>query len=219
MRPKITFRDARPKRFIQGKIRLHEDVELDVELAALIILWREKYRRFKDRAFTPLRMDVRATLQALAEIPDSGAEKAVRLLDSHTHACIKHAAWLDYRRQFPEPAPIPPGALSIQQVYAGRVVLAISPIRLRDLAALALTVLPKNTGGAPRINSFDHFFACELAHHWMRINGTEPTVETFASDNDGTPFSMWAAEMFSRVGVPRKDHTKVLKLAIDQLAK
>lgn len=192
MRPKKTFRDARPKSFFWG-IPRPDDAELDAELAATLSIWRAKYQRFKDRTFNPPMMDVRATLEALAEIPDDRADNAVRLLDQHTRACIKHAAWLDS------------GALSI---------LAISPQRLRELAALAVSVLPKNTGGAPRINSLDHFFACELVHHWLRIYGTEPMVHNY-----GTPFTEWATDMFDRVGMPRVDHDKVLRDAKKEVIK
>lgn len=159
-------------------------------------------------------MDVRATLQALTEIPDDRADNAVRLLDSHTFACIKHAAWLDYRREFPEPAPISPGLLSIMKVDAGRVVLAFPPSKLRELAMLALSVLPKDASGRPRINSLDHLFACELVCHWIRIYGTKPTVHHY-----GTPFSEWAGDMFNRVGVPRIDQERVLREARNEVIK
>lgn len=214
MRPKKTFRDPRLKQFVRGKTRLLEDGELDAELAALLTLWREKYQRFEDRTFNPPMMDIRATLEALTEIPDDRADSAVRLLDSHTSACIKHAAWLDYRREIPEPAPIPPNAMLIRKPTGHGVGLAISPQRLRELAALALSVLPKDVGGRPRINSLDHLFACELVRHWLRIYGTKPTVHYY-----GTPFTEWAADMFNRVGLPRVDHDKVLRDAINEAIK
>ena len=228
MKPKKTFRDARLKSYFRGAPR-HDDAELDAELAATLSIWRAKYQRFKDRTFNPPMMDVRATLQALAEIPDDRADKAVRLLDSHTFARIKHAAWLDYRQQFPEPAPIPPGALSIRQVVAGRVVMAISPSRLRELAALAVSVLPKDTGGRTPINSLDHLFVCELVHHWLRIHGTEPTIDCVGTGNfDGTEFMRWVCDMFWHIGVERekvhntiypKDQRKVLRDAINEVIK
>lgn len=189
-------------------------MKFDAELASSLTMWRAKYQRFKDRTFTPLQMDVRATLLALSKISDDAACKAVRQLDSETYARIKNAAYLDFRRKFPKPAPIPSNALSIRKVVAGRVVLAISPQRLRELASLALSELPKNVGGRPRKNSLDLLFACALVHHWIRIKDTKPTAQ-----DGGTLFMDWASEMFKCVGAPRKDHTKVLKRAISEVKK
>lgn len=207
MRPKKTFRDPRLKQVFWGEILL-KDAELDAELSASLSIWRAKYQRFKDRTFNPPMMDVRATLEALAEIPDDRADSAVRLLDSHTRARIKHAAWLDS------------GALSI---------LAIPPQRLRELAALALSVLPKDTGGRPRINSLDHLFACALVRHWLRIYGTKPTIDCDGTgDFDGTEFMRWVSDMFRRIGVERtkkrnticpKDQRQVLRDAINEVLK
>lgn len=228
MRPKKTFRDPRLKQFFWGEIRL-KDAELDAELAALLSIWRAKYQRFKDRTFNPPMMDVRATLEALAEIEDDRADSAVRLLDSHTRACIKHAAWLDYRRKFPEPAPIPPSALLIRKPTGHGVGLAVSPQRLRELAALALSVLPKDTGGRPRINSLDHLFACALVRHWLRIYGTKPTIDCDGTgDFDGTEFMRWVSDMFRRIDVERtkkhnticpKDQRQVLRDAVNEVIK
>lgn len=214
MRHKITFHDTHLKRVFWG-IASDADAELDADLARSLAGWRAKYQRFKDRKFTPLRMDVRATLEALAKIPNDDADKAVRLLDSETYCRLKNAALLDFRRKFPKPAPIPPGALLIMQAAAGRAELAISPSRLRELATLALSALPKNTGGAPLKNSLDHLFACALVHHWKRINGTEPTA--CPEKDGGSRFADWATDMFKRVGMPRKDHTKVLQRAIREV--
>jgi len=197
MRPKITFRDPRVKCFFRGITPPAGEGIDDAALAELISIWRAKYQRFDDRAINPLRMDVRATLERLTTTPDSEAGNALRLLDSETRASLIHAALLDFRRANPEPAPCPSDALLIQ---SGRV---------RELAALALSVMTENTGGRPRINSLDHFFACELVRHWIRIKGKKPSAQYI-----GTDFTEWAADMFARVGAPRKDHTKVLQQAI-----
>lgn len=215
MRPKITFRDIRLKRFFRGiKPPAGEGLD-DAALAELISIWRAKYKRFNDRTFNPPMMDVRATLETLTAIEDDCADSAVRLLDSHTNSCIKNAARLDYRRKFPDPAPIPPSALLIRKPTGHGVGLAVSPQRLRELAALALSALPKDVGGRPRINSLDHIFACELVRHWLRINDTNPTVHNY-----GTPFTAWAAGMFDCVGAPpRKDQYTVLRKARNEVIK
>ena len=198
-------------------------------MAALLAGYRAKYYRFKNITFKPLRkdeqeqfkeltltprlMDVHATLQALAEIPDAGVDKAIRLLDSETYTHLKRAAYLDYRREHPKPDPIPPDALLIRKVIEGRVCLAISPQRLRELAALALSELPKkDAGGRPPIDGLNHLFACALVHHWIRIKGTTPSA------HEVSPFAKWAAGMFKRVGAPaRSDYREVLRSAIEEV--
>ncbi|MDZ4202791.1 MAG: hypothetical protein U1C96_11680 [Gallionella sp.] len=176
-------------------------------MASLLAGWRAKYYRFKDSAFTPPERDVRATLGALEKIPDDQACNAVRRLDSDTYARIKHAAYLDFRQTNPT-GKIPLSTLQIQKAGNGRKVLAISAQRLRELATLALTTSPQNSGGRPRINSLDYLFACALVHYWKNHEPTKPTAQ------DGSKFMEWVSDMFNRVGRSCEDHTKVLKTAI-----
>lgn len=211
MRSKIIYRDLRLKRSFWG-VRSPRDNDLEPGLVRLLAGWRAKYYRFKDPAFTPPERDVRATLQALEKIPDDQANDAVRLLDSDTYARIKHAAYLDYRQTNPT-GKIPLSALQIQKAGNGRAVLAIPVQRLRELATLALTASPQNSGGRPRINSLDYLFACVLVHYWKSNEQTKPTAQ------DGSKFMKWVSEMFARIGAPREDHTKVLKMAIRDINK
>lgn len=206
MRPKITFRDSRLKRSFWG-VRSPRDNDLEPGLVRLLAGWRAKYYRFKDPAFTPPERDVRATLQALEKIPDNQADDAVRQLDSDTYARIKHSAFLDYRLTNPS-GEIPTSALQIRKGRNGRAVLAIHPRRLRELATLALTALPKNIGGRPRVNSLDYLFAFALVRYWKSTEPTKPTAQ------DGSKFMEWVSDMFNRVGRSCEDHTKVLKAAI-----
>lgn len=148
---------------------------------------------------------MRATLEALTKLPDESADNAVRVLDSETYSCLKHAAYLDYRREHPKPAPIPSNALTIIEAARGRAVLSIPPQRLRDLATLALSALPENQGGRPRINSLDHLFACALVCYWEKLG--KPLK--------GKLFKVWASDMFELVGAPRKDLNAVLRHAIE----
>ena len=212
MRPKITFRKifraelCIHKRSFWG-VRSPGDNDLEPSLESLLAGWRAKYFRFKDPAFTPPERDVRATLQALKNIPDDQADDAVRWLDSVSYTRIKHAAYLDFRQTNPT-GKTPLSALQIRKAGNGRTVLAISAQRLRELATLALTTSPQNSGGRPRINSLDYLFACALVHYWKNHEQKKPTAQ------DGSKFMEWVSDMFARVGAPREDHTKVLKMAI-----
>lgn len=201
MKPRITFRTGRkirkdsPRGGQRGR-QSYTDVDLDPELRDSLASWRGKLDRFLDRSHSPLSMDIRHTLAVLGEIPDSEADEVVRGLDRETYSLLKHAAYQNFRDRFPERRPVPNHAVQIRQHYHGRVVLAITPGHLRELASLALSAYPKTKGGAPKITGFDQLFGAALVHHWVRIHGTPATIKRIG----GTPFMEWAEDMFERVG-------------------
>jgi hypothetical protein len=149
-------------------------------------IWRAKYQRFENQLTNPDNQSIKATLRKLVKIPPEEASRAIQRLDSATHAHLKRAAWLDYRRRHPAPTPIPEGEMAIEQ-------------RLGELAALALKTFPKDKGGAPRISGLDHLFAVALVLHWNRLYPNDPP-RVQGPEDEPSEFMNWVWEMFERVG-------------------
>lgn len=214
MRPKVTFRDGRLKQAAWGVPR-YPDAWLDPVLADSLAMWRSKYLRFNDRATNPNNQDIKATLAALAELPDSELDEAMRHIDLATHCHLKRAAYLNYRSNHPA-GRIPPGALALRRADVRvRVAVIVQPIK--HLAKLALDTFPMDTGGAPKISALDHFFAMAVVAHWTRLKpGSKPVCRKAGND-----FTDFAEAMFDHVGRKLKPTSleRVLGKAIKEVAR
>lgn len=193
-------------------------VKVSPDFASSMSYWRGRYERFFSRAHNPPMRDIKATLEALAVIPDHGIDEAIKYLDRATEAHLKRAAWVSYRRSHPHPAAIPPGALAIRRVesVSGKIV---SVGNVRALARLAVEIFPDEKGNPQKVSALDLQFAAALVTWWRTLHPGKPAelppLHSYDEDLDdgGGEFLDWAWDMFVRVGrrALRGDHSTALK--------
>jgi hypothetical protein len=166
------------------------DAELAPALRELVQAWRAHYALLE---LKPPQQDIRATLEALSCIGNEDARIAAPAMDPWTQAWLATAALRVFRRKHGAKANI---------AFEGLNASSWAPQRLRSMAQIALTALPRTPGGRPsRRKDLDIMRA--LLACWNRplsghVRPEELELLRFVR-RYGT-FARFAGDIFRRIG-------------------